>query len=38
MNRAVDAGFRGKTLEEVEVAAAHGDHHKHEAHAKGGAR
>ena len=28
MNRAVDAGFRGKTLEEVEAAAVHGDAHK----------
>jgi hypothetical protein len=38
MNRAVDAGFRGKTIEEVEEATAHGDHHKHEAHATGGPR
>jgi molecular chaperone HscA len=35
MNRAVEAGFLGKTLEEVEVAASHGDAHKHEAHATG---
>jgi len=35
MNRAIDAGFRGKTLDEVEAAASHGDAHKHEAHATG---
>jgi len=38
MNRAVEAGFLGKTVEEVEAAAAHGDAHKHEAHATGGPR
>jgi molecular chaperone HscA len=38
MNRAVEAGFKGKTLEEVEAAASHGDADKHNAHATGGAR
>jgi hypothetical protein len=38
MNRAIDAGFRGKTIEEAEGLAAHGDAHKHEAHATGGQR